>query len=91
MYFCCLEALQNAAKHAGEGARAHVTLAQEDGVLAFEVADDGQGFEPSTVAASMGLQNMADRIGALGGALKIDSAPGGGTRISGTIPATLAD
>ncbi|MDX6688571.1 MAG: hypothetical protein QOG15_28 [Solirubrobacteraceae bacterium] len=91
VYFCCVEALQNAAKHAGAAARARVTLAQGDDTLIFEVADDGAGFDPSTAAESAGLQNMADRIGALGGSLEIDSAQGGGTRISGTVPATLAD
>jgi signal transduction histidine kinase len=88
VYFCCIEALQNAAKHAGAGARAQVSLAQDDGVLAFAVADDGKGFDPRAAAASMGLQNMADRIGALGGTLSVESVPGAGTRITGTIPAT---
>jgi signal transduction histidine kinase len=87
VYFCCLEAMQNAAKHGGAGARVCVRLSQDNGVLAFEVADTGRGFEPEHVAASSGLQNMADRIGALGGAMRIDSAPGAGTTITGTLPA----
>jgi signal transduction histidine kinase len=87
VYFCCLEALQNAAKHAGADARAQVRLAQRAGVLTFEVSDDGVGFEPTTASASTGLQNMADRIGALGGTLSVGSVPGAGTRITGTVPA----
>jgi signal transduction histidine kinase len=89
VYFCCLEALQNAAKHAGEGAHADVRLAERDGALAFEVADDGRGFDTTGMDASAGLQNMTDRIGALGGNLQIQSAPGKGTTLTGTIP--LAD
>ena len=44
IYFCCLEALQNAGKYAGEGARANVRLRPEEGGLVFEVTDDGRGF-----------------------------------------------
>jgi signal transduction histidine kinase len=87
VYFCCLEALQNAAKHAGERARAEVRLAERDGELVFEVADDGRGFDATGHAAeSSGLQNMMDRVGALGGRLTIASAPGEGTTVTGTIP-----
>ncbi len=85
VYFCCLEALQNAAKHAGEGARARIALAERARGLVFEVADDGQGFDTKVVRASVGLQNMTDRIGALGGKLTIRSAPGSGTTILGSI------
>lgn len=86
VYFCCLEALQNAAKHAGDGAHATIRLAEGDGTLAFNVTDDGAGFEPSAVTASAGLQNMKDRIGAVGGAVAITSARGKGTKVTGTIP-----
>jgi signal transduction histidine kinase len=86
IYFCCLEALQNSAKYAGEGARATVSLAEHDGALEFIVADDGAGFDPASVNGSSGLQNMSDRIGALGGELLIESRPGEGTRIAGTVP-----
>jgi signal transduction histidine kinase len=86
VYFCCLEALQNAAKHAGEGARATVLLGGHDGTLSFEVIDDGRGFDPTMTANGSGLQNMTDRIGALGGTVRIDSAPGRGTTVAGEIP-----
>lgn len=86
VYFCCLEALQNAAKHAGDGARTTVDLVERDGVLSFEVADDGAGFDPDTASVNAGLQNMTDRIGALGGELRIESAPGRGTKVGGAVP-----
>jgi signal transduction histidine kinase len=85
-YFCCLEALQNVAKHAP---LATVTIHVEDGTdgsLTFVVRDDGPGFVPATVPAGHGLQNMADRVGAVGGRLSVDSAPGRGTTVTGTLP-----
>jgi signal transduction histidine kinase len=86
VYFCCLEALQNASKYAGDGASVQVKLSETDGELRFEVADDGAGFDPASANGSAGLQNMADRIGALGGELRIVSRSGAGTSVAGTIP-----
>lgn len=86
VYFCCLEALQNVVKHAGDGARVRIELSARDRRLRFEIADDGQGYETGVVPASGGLQNMTDRIGALGGHFRIHSAPGSGTTILGSIP-----
>ena len=84
VYFCCLEALQNASKHAGDGATATITLAQQNGTLSFTVADDGVGFAPGI--DGHGLHNMHDRIGALGGEVSIDSKPGRGVTVNGTVP-----
>jgi signal transduction histidine kinase len=90
VYFCCLEALQNAGKHAGEGAEAVVTLREVEGALVFEVADTGAGFALESGAHhGHGFVNMSDRVGAFGGSVTVDSAPGKGTRIGGRIP--LAD
>jgi signal transduction histidine kinase len=86
VYFCCVEALQNAAKHAGDARRATITLREESGRLAFAVADDGQGFDPGRVRSGTGLQNLADRVGALGGELVIDAAVGRGVTIRGEVP-----
>jgi signal transduction histidine kinase len=84
VYFCCLEALQNVAKYSA-AAHASVTLAVDDGELLFSVEDDGRGFDPATTPYGAGLQNMADRIAALGGALEVRSAPGQGTTVSGRV------
>jgi signal transduction histidine kinase len=86
VYFCCLEALQNAGKHAVGATGVRLSLAEEDGVLLFEVTDDGPGFDPRSRPAGAGLANMADRLGAIGGRVRIESAPGEGTRIAGAIP-----
>jgi signal transduction histidine kinase len=87
VYFCCLEALQNAGKYAGKDAKATVALEQRDGRLVFSVTDDGRGFDPASVNGSTGIQNMSDRIGALGGEVRIDSTPGEGTTVAGSVPA----
>jgi signal transduction histidine kinase len=86
LYFCCLEALQNAAKHAGESARATVRLSESNGALCFRIADNGAGFDARLAPRSAGIQNMTDRIGALGGTLEIHSSPGSGTVIDGRLP-----
>ena len=85
IYFCVLEALQNVVKHA-EASSAHVALSDDDGILGFEVSDDGKGFDPSTVGSGSGLANLGDRLDALDGTLEVVSAPGRGTTIRGTIP-----
>ena len=86
VYFCCLEALQNVAKHAGPGASASVWLFDGDGELQFRVEDDGLGFEPERVDPGTGLANLADRLSAVGGSIRIDSSAGRGTRVAGHIP-----
>jgi signal transduction histidine kinase len=87
VYFCCLEALQNAGKHAGEQAGIVVTLTGDEGFLRFEVRDDGAGFSTNgSVPSGHGFVNMVDRLGAIGGRLDVESAPGSGTTIRGEIP-----
>jgi signal transduction histidine kinase len=85
VYFCALEALQNVAKYAG-AAHVDVQLRQTNGYLAFEVADDGAGFDPAARGYGTGLQGMADRLAALGGELSVRSAPGEGTTVMGRVP-----
>ncbi|MGQ0521172.1 MAG: sensor histidine kinase [Actinomycetota bacterium] len=87
VYFCCLEALQNAGKHAGDGATATIRVREEEGGLLFEVSDTGAGFDLSRrTAEGAGFVNMGDRVGAIGGSLGVRSAPGEGTTITGRIP-----
>lgn len=85
VYFCALEALQNAAKHAA-ASDLLVTLDRTDRHLTFEVRDDGRGFDPAATGYGTGLQGMADRLSALGGTLEVRSAPGAGTTVLGSVP-----
>jgi signal transduction histidine kinase len=87
VYFCCLEALQNAAKHSGAMSVSIVVSHGPD--LRFEVHDDGRGFDVARQGAGQGLTNIRDRLVAVGGTLLVTSEPGRGTSIAGTIP--LAD
>lgn len=85
VYFCALEALQNAVKHA-EAERIRIELAREGDRVVFRVTDDGAGFDRRSASPGMGLQGMVDRISALGGDLTIWSSPGGGTTVEGRLP-----
>jgi signal transduction histidine kinase len=86
VYFCCLEAIQNAGKHAGEDAAVRVRVCENGRRLEFEVCDDGVGFDVVAGRNGHGFVNMRDRVGALGGTLMVDSVPGGGTSVRGEIP-----
>jgi signal transduction histidine kinase len=85
VYFCILEALQNTAKYA-RASQAAVALSCPSSHLEFTVTDDGTGFDTATASHGTGLQGMADRLAAAGGTLRISSAPGSGTTISGRLP-----
>ena len=86
MYFCCLEALQNVAKHAPD---ARVTIR-----LATAATARSSSPSPTTAPASTrrpppaarACTNMADRLGAVGGTLRIRSTPGAGTEVGGRVP-----
>lgn len=85
VYFSCLEALQNVAKYAG-ATQADLVLSNGDGVLQFEVSDNGVGFDTTSVGYGTGLQGIADRLAALDGSVEIHSAPGRGTTVTGRVP-----
>ena len=68
VYFCCLEAMQNAGKHAGEGAEVTVRVTVEspgpsEPELLFSVCDDGAGFDPAVVRARAWLREHARPAG----------------------------
>ncbi len=86
IYFCCLEAMQNAAKYAGDDAHLTVRVDADDEKVVFEVRDDGAGFDEERVAESHGFVNMRDRVGAHGGELTVKSEIGSGTSVIGEIP-----
>ncbi|MCU1461749.1 MAG: histidine kinase [Acidimicrobiales bacterium] len=85
VYFCCLEALQNAAKHAPDS-RVMVKLWEESGGLLFTVTDDGPGFDAEVAQRGHGFTNMSDRLGAIGGTVRWESSPGHGSTVRGSVP-----
>ena len=86
VYFCVLEALQNAGKHAGSDATVHLRLREVGSWLEFAVSDDGHGFDAVDRLWGSGFTNMQDRLGAARGTLEVTSAPGSGTTITGRVP-----
>ncbi|MBV8735258.1 MAG: hypothetical protein JO120_10790 [Solirubrobacterales bacterium] len=88
VYFCCVEALQNVAKHADGATDVRIVLAEKHSVLRFSISDDGPGFRSDRTRLGAGMINMRDRLSVVGGDLAIQSTPGQGTRIAGRIPLT---
>jgi signal transduction histidine kinase len=91
IYYCCLEALQNVVKHAGDDAVASLRLWRDPKAVRFSVWDNGVGFVSGPGARGAGLTNMADRIGAVGGTLAVRSAPGEGTTVLGRVAIEASD
>ncbi len=86
VYLCCLESIQNAAKHAGRDASVTVRLRRRADELAFDVRDTGRGFDTRRTPSGGGLTSVRDRIDAVAGRLKIVSVPGWGTTVRGVVP-----
>lgn len=84
-YFVCMEALSNAYKHAADATNISISVRDTDGLI-FAVSDDGAGFDPGTVRPGLGMASMRERLASVGGRMALDSAPGRGTRLTGTIP-----
>ncbi len=92
VYFCCSEAIQNAAKHAGRSAQVKVGLHHHHGMLAVRIADDGLGFDPAQTPRGAGLRNIHERLQALNGTLRLTSTRGHGTVLTISLPwPTAAD
>jgi signal transduction histidine kinase len=85
------ESLRNAARHAS-ASLVEIHLRRLDGGLQLTVKDNGAGFDPEQhrARASLGLASMRQRVALLGGKLKIDSKPFGGTTISAWVPIKTA-
>src|SRR5262249_15461016 len=62
VYFCCVEALQNVAKHARGATEAQIVLGERDAKLRFSITDDGPGFRSDQARLGTGMINMRDRI-----------------------------
>jgi signal transduction histidine kinase len=92
LYRVAQEAVRSAVKHA-DASRVWVALEQEEGEARLSVRDDGRGVDPDAVwnplqdqAAGSGLAAIHERMALVGGRIRVDPSPGGGTTISATIP-----
>jgi signal transduction histidine kinase len=88
LYFCCLEALQNVAKHAAAHAVV-IELHGDERSVTASVSDDGQGFDLRG-SSDGGLAHMAERIEEVGGALSIRSDHRDGTTVRAEVPLTAS-
>lgn len=86
LFRICQEALANVARHSGTRA-ASVDLHYGEEMITLTVSDQGRGFDPAAVnGRGVGLQSMAERAAALGGDLRIESAPGQGATVCARVP-----
>ena len=83
LYFTAAEALTNVAKYA-DASEVVLRLSEEGNEVAVAIRDDGRG--GASLAAGSGLRGLVDRLGALGGRLELDSAPGRGTTVRAVVP-----
>ncbi len=87
LYFCCMEAVQNAAKHS---AARTVSVRVVEGPHGWRLAvtDDGTGFDDTqaTATSGVGLANMRDRLDAVGGTVEVVSLAGTGTTVTAMVP-----
>ena len=83
LYFTAAEALTNVAKYA-DASEVVLRLSEEGNEVAVAIRDDGRG--GASLATGSGLRGLVDRLGALGGRLELDSAPGRGTTVRAVVP-----
>jgi signal transduction histidine kinase len=89
VYFCCVEAMLNAVKHAA-ATQIRISLTSDGDLLGFGVTDDGSGFDPSDAQRGSGLGNLVARVVPFGGHVTVESSPGVGTTVRGWLPASRA-
>jgi signal transduction histidine kinase len=85
LYFCCVEAVQNAVKHA-DASRVQVELTRIGARLELLVRDDGRHFDVTAVLAAGGLGNLRDRVDSVSGDLVVRANETGGTDVVVTLP-----
>lgn len=83
------EAASNVVRHA-QAKTASVSLKLNDGLIELEISDDGAGLAKPSRSGALGLNHIRARAEKLGGRLRVDAAPGRGTRISVAFPPSRA-
>jgi two-component system sensor histidine kinase UhpB len=86
LYRLVQEGMNNAVKHA-KATSVWINLEYVEGEVNISVEDDGQGFDPAVrTSYGLGLQGLRERFLMLGGNFDVESAPGKGTRLFGSLP-----
>lgn len=90
LYRILQEGLANAVKHSG-AKQVRLTISRTQTEIELGISDNGRGFDPSqsrqkTESGGMGLPNIRERLEQLNGSLKIESAPGAGTKLVARLP-----
>ena len=87
LYRIVQEALTNVAKHAQAG-RVSILLRRKDEGAVVVIEDDGTGFDAGAARheSGLGLTGMRERLGLVGGQLRIETAPGRGTTVVAEVP-----
>jgi signal transduction histidine kinase len=90
IYRVVQEALTNVIKHA-QAEHVEIAVIELEDTVEIGVRDDGAGFDPTARADGFGMVGMRERVALAGGTLRIDSAPGKGTRVRASVPVVLAE
>jgi signal transduction histidine kinase len=85
IYRVTQESLANVARHS-QARRVDISLMYNGGTLQLSVGDDGRGFDVEAKGHGMGLRSIRERVSSIHGSVKIQSAPGQGTRIIVQVP-----
>ena len=86
LYYSAIEGVQNSLRHGGDGAVITVDLERDGTDAVVRITDDGAGFDISSARAGLGMVNMRDRAGAVGGRVEFVSHPGDGTTVTVRVP-----
>jgi len=84
LYLILKEGVNNAAKHSA-ATRVELHVWTGGGLLHLDLRDDGRGYDPAVPTEQNGLANMAARAAAIGAQIRVETAPGAGTRIALTV------
>jgi len=90
LYRAAQEALTNVQRHAQAGT-VWLRLARRDGEIELLVGDDGVGFPANAEGGGFGLRGLRERAARLGGALRLESRPGGGAQLRFRLPLALSE
>jgi signal transduction histidine kinase len=93
LYQLIRELLNNIVKHS-QAQNALVAIDTENGMFRVKVTDDGVGFDPEVLGAptaegGFGLYSIRERLIAVDGTLRIESAPGAGTTVTAIVPSKM--